>query len=235
VKNLLIITPVKDSIETAVKAISKVCESKGDFPYLVYNDRSLPENLAILETEVERGFQLINLEDILSTPSPNYRFTLIDARKKAIASEAHLLIVESDVFVQPGTISHLLKTVSEVENCGMVAAITTDESGQVNFPYLHIKKQLKGLIETKHRVSFCCTLLSNQLLNKIDFDQLSTSKDWFDVQISKESREMGFKNLIDTDHGVVHLPHSSRPWKKLKYENPVKYYLQKYLKKFDRI
>jgi predicted transcriptional regulator len=117
----------------------------------------------------------------------------------------------------------------------MVAAITTNESGKINFPYNHIKTKSKGLIGTKHRVSFCCTLLTNQLISKIDFDQLSTSKDWFDVQISKESRKMGFKNLIDTDLKVVHRPHSSRPWKKLKYENPLKYYLRKFFKKLDRI
>ena len=234
-KNLLIITPVKDSVVTAMEAITLICHSKKDYPYRVYNDRSLPESRTVLEHGIALGYELINIEEFVETPSPNYRFTLIDARQKALELNAHLLIVESDVFVQPGTISRLLKTAIEVENCGMVAAITTDESGNINFPYLHIKRSSQGLIETKHRVSFCCTLLTNQLLNKIDFDLLSTSKDWFDVQISKKSRKMGFKNLIDTDLRIIHLPHSSRPWKKLKYENPLKYYMRKYLKKLDRI
>jgi hypothetical protein len=34
---------------------------------------------------------------------------------------------------------------------------------------------------------------------------------------------------------VIHKPHSSRPWKLLKYSNPLSYYLQKLLKRRDKI
>jgi hypothetical protein len=234
-ENLLIITPVKDSVVTAIEAITLICQSKNDHPYRVYNDLSLPESRTVLEHGIALGYQLINIEDHVGTASPNYRFTLIDARQKALEADAHLLIVESDVFVKPGTISSLMKIANNTENCGMVAAITTNESGEINFPYGHIKKGSTGIIQTRHRISFCCTLLTNDLLNKIDFNKLSTEKHWYDVQISKMSRKFGFRNLIDTDLKVVHLPHSSRPWKNLKYENPLKYYLHKYLKKRDRI
>jgi len=235
VNNLLIITPVKDSVVTALDAITLICQSKKDYPYRVYNDLSLPESRTVLEHGIALGYELINIEERVKTPSPNYRFTLIDARKKALEMDAHLLIVESDVFVKPETISSLLKIYNEIDHCGMVAAITTDESGEINFPYNHIRKGSTGVIQTRHRISFCCTLLTNDLLKKIDFNQLSTEKHWYDVQISKMSRKLGFKNLIDTDLKVIHFPHSSRPWKKLKYENPLKYYLQKYLKKRDKI
>jgi hypothetical protein len=234
-KNLLIITPVKDSLDSAMKAISLICQSKNDYSYLVYNDRSLPESRAVLEHGIALGYELINIEERVDTPSPNYRFTLIDARKKAMELNAHLLIVESDVFVKPETISSLMKIATEIENCGMVAAITTDESGEINFPYNHIKKGSTGIIQTRHRISFCCTLLTYDLLKSVDFNMLSTNKHWYDVQISKISRKLGFRNLIDTNLKVVHLPHSSRPWKRLKYENPLKYYLRKYLQKRDRI
>jgi hypothetical protein len=232
---ILIITPVKDSIVTSLEAITLVCQSKNEYHYRVYNDHSLPESRTVLEHGMALGYELINIEDHISTPSPNYRYTLIDAQQKALEINAHLLIVESDVFIKPDTISTLLKIAGEEENCGMVAAITTDESGEINFPYGHIKKGSKGVIVTKHRVSFCCTLLSNKLLQSIDFNQLSPDKHWYDVQISKASRKLGFRNLIDTDLKVIHLPHSSRPWKKLKYENPLKYYFRKLTKKLDRI
>jgi len=234
-KNLLIITPVKDSIITAIEAITLICQSKNEYHYRVYNDRSLPESRTVLEHGIALGYELINIEEHVNTPSPNYRFTLIDARQKALEMDAHLLIVESDVFVKPETIDRLMKHTATEERCGMVAAITTDHSGEINFPYSHIKKGLSGVVETRHRISFCCTLLTNNLLKSIDFNKLSTEKHWYDVQISKMSRKLGFRNLIDTDLKVVHLPHSSRPWKKMKYENPLKYYLRKYFKKLDRI
>jgi len=221
VKNLLIITPVKDSVVTTIEAITHVCQSKNDYPYLVYNDRSIPESRTVLEHGIALGYELINIEEYVDTPSPNYRFTLIDAQKKALEMDAHLLIVESDVFVKPKTIARLMSLAETEERCGMVAAITTDESGEFNFPYSHIKKGSTGVIQTRHRISFCCTLLTNDLLNKIDFNKLSSEKHWYDVQISKMSRKLGFRNLIDSDLKVVHVPHSSRPWKKMKYENPV--------------
>jgi len=234
-KNLILITPVKDSLAVAMKAITLVCQSKGDHAYRVYNDRSLPESRTVLEHGSIVGYELINIEDHVGTPSPNYRFTLIDAQKKALETDAHLLIVESDVFVQPNTIERLVKLAETEDQCGMAAAITTDESGEINFPYLHIIKNSSGVIKTRHRISFCCTLLTNELLRSVDFNTLSTEKHWYDVQISKMSRRKGFRNVIDTNLKVVHLPHSSRPWKKLKYENPVKYYLRKYFKKIDKI
>ena len=233
--NVLIITPIKDSIETAMKAVSIVCKYKTDFQYLVYNDLSTPENRAILEKEQSQGFELINIEEQVSTPSPNYRFTLQDARKKAVAQNAHLLIVESDVFIKENTISSLLEKANSLNNCGMIAAITTDETGDINFPYLHIDRTESGVVETNHRVSFCCTLLTLPLLMKLELDLLSEKKDWFDVQISKDSRKNGFKNFILTNSQVIHLPHSSRPWKKLKYQNPVKYYFRKFFYGKDRI
>ncbi len=232
-ENLLIITPVKDSIETAEQAISKVAESKDEFLYLVYNDYSSDETKEILESGT--GYSLINIENEVKTPSPNYRFTLQNAREKALKIGAGLLIVESDVFVQSSTISTLFNFAKERSNCGMVAAITVDEKGEINFPYKHIVPDGKNAIETKHRLSFCCTLLTLPLLQKLDFDLLSDKKDWFDVQISRESRNNGFTNYVLPNVTVQHLPHSSRPWKKLKYTNPVKYYIRKWFLGKDRI
>ena len=233
--DLLIITPIKDSIETAKEAISKICASKGDFSYLVYNDYSMPETKKILEADSVKGYELINIEELVQTPSPNYRFTLQDSRKKAIESGAGLLIVESDVFVEPTTISKMVEFAQKTADCGMVAAITVDKAGEINFPYKHIEPDGSEAIVTNHRLSFCCTLLTLPLLKQLDFDSLSEKKDWFDVQISRNSRNLGFNNYVLPNVRVQHLPHSSRPWKKLKYTNPVKYYLRKWFLGKDRI
>lgn len=233
--NLLIITPVKDSIETAEKAISMICKSKGDFCYMVYNDFSNQDTKKILEKNQNEGYTLINLEEIVNTPSPNYRFVLQNARERAIKLNSHLLIVESDVFVEQDTISLLFAKVNTLEECGMAAALTVDSEGNINFPYNHITPNKSNIVETQHRLSFCCTLITLPLLKELDFYSLSENKDWFDVKISKDSRKKGFKNYVLTDIRVTHLPHSSRPWKKLKYENPVMYYIKKVFSGKDRI
>jgi hypothetical protein len=223
-------------MHTAIPAIEKVCQSNGENLYLVYNDYSTPENREQLEVAAsQKGFGLINIEDQISSPSPNYRFTLQDARQRAIDADAGLLIIESDVFVQPDTIEQLFGFAQKTPNCGMVAAITVDEDGKINFPYSYVKPTNSLPIVSEHRLSFCCTLLTLPLLQKLDFAQLSEKKDWYDVQISKDSRRLGFSNYILPYVKVLHLPHSSRPWKKLKYSNPLKYYFRKWFFGKDRI
>jgi len=232
-KDLLIITPVKDSLSTAEEAIAKVCASKQTYTYLVYNDFSLKENREKLEKS--NGYELINIEDKVNTPPPNYRFTLCDAQKRALNMNAGLLIIESDVFIKENTISSLFEFAKKNTKCGMVAAITTDENKNINFPYKHIKPNGSDAILTSHRLSFCCTLLTLPLLQTLDFELLSDKKDWFDVQISRDSRKLGFENYVLPNVQVLHLPHSSRPWKKLKYTHPVKYYLRKWFSGKDKI
>ena len=90
-------------------------------------------------------------------------------------------------------------------------------------------------MKTSKRLSFCCTLLTNQFLQKFSFTQLDTSKNWYDVFISHKSVELGMENYLLTDTPVVHLPHSSRPWKQLKYTNPLRYYWRKLTQRLDRI
>ena len=64
---------------------------------------------------------------------------------------------------------------------------------------------------------------------------LDPSKNWYDVTISHESLKRGFQNYLFTTLPVWHRPHSSRPWKQLKYKNPLKYYWLKYTKGLDKI
>lgn len=232
----IIITPVKDSLETTKLTVEALVKSKADVEYYVFNDFSQPETKAFLDEAKDRlGFNVIHLEDITSTPSPNYKLVLETAQALALAKNSPLIIVESDVIVKPDTIPNMLKIAKEKSDAGMVAAITVDKAGNINFPYLYEKTKSNNTIITSHSLSFCCTLITNNYLNQFDFKTLSPGKDWFDVHISKQSRKLGFKNYLAKGSEVLHLPHSSRPWKNLKYSNPVLYYLKKIFLKRDRI
>ena len=237
-KCLHIITPVKDSIDSTLDTVRAIMSSniKVPFTYTIYNDFSTPENTLRLEkASKEYGFQLVNLSDLTDHPSPNYLLVLQKTQQEAIEAEAGLLIVESDVTVQPNTLQALFDGAMERKNCGMAAAITTDESGTINFPYLYAKGRKAGVYDEKKRFSFCCTLLTLDYLKAFDFHQLDASKNWFDVTISHESLNKGFHNYLFINLPVLHRPHGSRPWKQLKYTNPLKYYWLKFTKGLDKI
>ena len=160
------------------------------------------------------------------------------AQEQALAEEKHLVIVESDVIIQPNTFERMADEVRQ--DVGMVAAVTVDENGEYNFPYHYVRRwryrlRSKESIDTRKRFSFCCTLLTNELLQKADFQQLDPTKNWYDVTISHWSIQLGLHNILMLGNPVVHFPHASRPWKRLKYTNPLLYYWRKFTLKKDRI
>ena len=230
---LHVIMPVKDSMHTARQAIAALMQA-GGVDLTVYNDFSTAETTAEL-TEMARrlGFRLVNWADRTDHPSPNYRLTLQDAQRSALEAGAHLVIVESDVTVRPDTLARL--QAAAADGVGMVAAVTVDTDGHVNFPYLYARRLRGTAVDTTKRLSFCCTLLTNALLRAYSFDQLDPTKQWYDVAISHRSITLGFRNRLLLDTQVLHQPHSSRPWKQLKYTNPLRYYWQKLTQKRDRI
>ncbi len=237
-KSLHIITPVKDSIDstlTTVRAIQASVPS-ADWTYTVYNDFSTPENTRRLEqASRELGFRLVNLSDLTDHPSPNYLLVLRTARREALAADAGLLIVESDVTVGSDTLQGLWDGASRRPDCGIAAAVTVDEGGAVNYPYLFARKWAGGVYDVKKHLSFCCSLLTPELMRRFDFDRLDASKNWFDVTISHESLACGLHNYLFTMLPVLHRPHGSRPWKQLKYTNPLKYYWLKFTRGLDKI
>lgn len=237
-KKIHIITPVKDSIDLTIQTAKAVMDSKTDTPfiYTVYNDFSSEENTRILTEEAARiGFELINLSDITSHLSPNYLLILQLAQKRAIEEQAGLLIIESDVLVKDNTVQDLFNGAVQQPGCGIAAAVTVDEKGEINFPYLYAKGRPSGVYAEKKRLSFCCSLLTLNLLSSFDFNQLNPEKNWFDVTISHKSVSLGLTNYLFTSLPVWHRPHGSRPWKQLKYKNPLKYYWLKYTKGLDKI
>lgn len=232
----LVITPVKDSIQTTLKTIESVSASEGKFEYIIFNDFSNSETKSSLERNKRiYGYELINIEDHTTSPSPNYRLILQLAQQKALIKRIPLIIVESDVIVTKNILKGLIFISETCENTGMVGAITVNEKHEYNFPYSFEKKKSNEVVVAKHSLSFCCTLITIPFLMKYSFENLSAKKDWFDVYVSRQSKKYGFVNLLAKNLEVFHLAHSSRPWKGLKYKNPVLYYIQKYLKKRDRI
>ncbi|MBQ4161422.1 MAG: glycosyltransferase family 2 protein [Parabacteroides sp.] len=237
-KEIHIITPVKDSIELTLQTIESILSSEFTTPYhyYVYNDFSTPENAARLQkASEEMVFELIHLTELTKHPSPNYLLILQMAQQKAIEAEAGLLIVESDVVVKNDTLQKLFDGVIARPDCGIAAAVTVDEKGDINYPYLYAKGKENMIFPEKKHVSFCCSLLTLPFLKKFGFHLLDPEKNWHDVTISHRSIELGFVNYLFTSLPVWHRPHSSRPWKQLKYSNPLKYYWLKFTKGLDKI
>ena len=237
-KKLHIITPVKDSIDSTLETVRAVMASQLDVPYTytLYNDFSTPENTQRLEeASREMDFQLVNLSDLTDHPSPNYLFVLQRERKMCLEEDAALLIVESDVIVRPDTLQGLWNGALKHEDAGVVASVTVDDAGNINYPYLYAKGKENQVLDTRRHCSFCCSLLTTELLRRVDFDKLDGTKSWFDVTISHRSLEAGLHNYLFTSLPVIHRPHGSRPWKQLKYKNPLKYYWLKFTKGLDKI
>ena len=113
--------------------------------------------------------------------------------------------------------------------------MTTDEDGLINYPYLHARGRENQIYPEKKHCSFCCSLLTPKFLGQFDFGQLDPTKNWYDVIISHEALRAGFRNYLFTTLPVWHRPHGSRPWKQLKYKNPLKYYWLKFTKGLDKI
>ncbi|MDF2156955.1 glycosyltransferase [Algoriphagus sp. CAU 1675] len=233
---VLVITPVKNSIETTLDTAKAIAASDVPVRHLIFNDFSTEETKAQLEEHKDKiGYGLVHLEEITDTPSPNYKLVLQMAQKAALEKNIPLLVVESDVVVKPNTISQLLSHQKSHGKPGLTGSVTVDEKGQVNFPYLKFKRVKKAEIETQRSLSFCCTLFSLEFLKAYDFAGLDDAKDWYDTFISKKSLDLGFKNYVLMDAPVWHRPHASRPWKQLKYSNPLKYYFLKFWKGLDKI
>ena len=232
----LVITPVKDSLKTTTETIQSIKNSTGNFFYYIFNDFSTEETTSALKSlSIEYGFELLNLSEITNTPSPNYRLVLQLAQEEALRLGIPLIIVESDVEVRENTLSELVRQSKLLPGCGMVGSVTLDTEGRINFPYLNFKRVKKEIVKTRHSLSFCCTLITSELLTRYDFKTLSTEKHWYDVSISRKSIQLGLNNYLLVKEGVLHKPHSSRPWKQLKYKNPIKYYYQKLIKRLDKI
>lgn len=232
----IIITPVKDSPDTTEKTIQAIHKAEGDFSYYVFDDFSNETTRKILvDLNKQYSFTLVHLDEITSSPSPNYNLVLQKSQELALKHKVPLIIIESDVIIKEDTITNLLSALKTKDKPGLIGAITVDESSNYNFPYTFEKYKSSEVKETSHSLSFCCTLLSPEFLKQFSFNELSNEKDWYDVFISRQSRKLGFVNYLAKDSEVLHLPHSSRPWKNLKYTNPLLYYYRKYINKRDRI
>lgn len=236
-KDIILITPVKDSLNTLKQTIRSITSSVVHTEYVIFDDYSSPETRQWLEQHSdEYGYRVVGVEKYSAKKSPNYRTILILAREMALQKNADLVIIESDVTVNPETITGLRQLSETLPEAGLIGAITVNEEGEVNYPYWYFADDGKtGTYFSERRISFCCTLLTNSFLQRFNFNELPENRDWFDVPITRKARKMGFKNYISKDLPVLHHPHGSRPWKLLKYKSPLLYYLKKFVFRRDRI
>ena len=82
--HLHIITPVKDSLDTTLKTIECISKAEKSFSsnYTIYNDFSSEETTESLTGSAPKfDFEIINLKDVTSHPSPNYLLVLQMAQK----------------------------------------------------------------------------------------------------------------------------------------------------------
>lgn len=232
----IVITPVKDSLKTTLQCAEAIQHSDIHVRHIIFNDFSTEETKKGLEEHKNKwNYELIHLENITQTPSPNYDLVLQYGQKMALEANLPLIVVESDVIVQKDTLSGMLNFYKNNKKIGMIGAVTVDKDGAVNYPYLKFAEEKADILNTKRSLSFCCTMFSNEFLSSYDFNQLKKDKDWYDTSISKKSLELGFENYLLKNIPVLHLPHSSRPWKFLKYKNPALYYLKKFFGGKDKI
>lgn len=233
---VIVITPVKNSIETTLDTARAIAASSVNVRHVIFNDFSTEETKQKLEVEKNQiGYELIHIEDLTDHPSPNYKLVLQVSQKMGLESKLPVLVVESDVVVKTNTISDILNFQLAQKKSGLVGSVTVDEKGNVNFPYLKFKGVKESVISTQRSLSFCCTLFTLPFLEAFDFAGLDEAKDWYDTFISKKAIELGFENYVLMNAPVWHRPHASRPWKQLKYSNPLKYYFLKYWKGLDKI
>jgi hypothetical protein len=145
---LYIIMPVKDSLEMTERAIRAILNS--GHTLCVYDDNSLIDNAKRLDKLAdETKIQVVHISELTDHPSPNYRLVLQLAQQQALQEDRHLVIVESDVIIQPETLNRMA---SEVQpGVGMVAAVTIDEEGEYNFPY-HYLRRLRYRFMTKRTI-----------------------------------------------------------------------------------
>jgi hypothetical protein len=233
---VLVINPVKNAIETTLDTARAIAKSTAKVKHVIFNDFSTVGTKDSLEKHREElGYDLVHIEDLTDHPSPNYKLMLQLAQKQALEAGIPLLVVESDVVIASNTIQSLLDHLAAHPSTGLVGSVTVDDKGEVNYPYLKFKGVKDTVIDTKRSLSFCCTLFSPSFLKAFDFKGLNQDKDWHDTFITKKSVELGFKNAVLMNAPVWHRPHSSRPWKQLKYSNPLKYYFLKFWKGLDKI
>ena len=128
IPKLIVITPVKNSIQTTLETSRAISNSNVVLTHIIFNDfSSLDTRLALEENRVGIGYELVNLEEITQTPSPNYKLVLHLAQQEALAAGLPLLVVESDVLVRPDTIKILLDFLNGHPKTGLVGSVTVDD------------------------------------------------------------------------------------------------------------
>lgn len=231
----LVLIPFRDSLTTLQKTIIALRESTPDIPLLLCDDASSASCLKDLNTWLEAqnwvGVELLSLPK--AGDAPQYGLALREGLTRAHSELRQLLVVESDVEVLPG-VAEGLQRVLERNPCAVMAgAVTIDSEGVWNFPYagtFRADKLRSSPLIRRRSLSFCCTLLDHVFVENLLHTPFPDTG-WMDLKISAIARKFGTLWLA-LDLQVIHNPHSSRPWKLLKYKSPLLYYFYKITRRF---
>ena len=95
---VLVITPVKNSIVTTLETAMAIKKSTVALTHQIYNDFSDGNTRQLLEENLSCiGYELIHLEDLIDTPSPNYKAVLQMAQKEGKAMMTLTLVEGSSL------------------------------------------------------------------------------------------------------------------------------------------
>jgi len=231
----LVLIPFRDSLTTLQRTILALKKPAPEIPLLLCDDASSAQCLKELNTWLET--QNWSKVDVLSLPvgedAPQYGLALRAGLQRAHNEMRQLLVVESDVEVLPGVVLGLQRVLQRKPDAVMAGAVTIDPEGVWNFPYagtFRAAKLRSSPLIRRRSLSFCCTLLDHGFVDHLLHTPFPDTG-WMDLKISAMARKLGTLWLA-LDLQVVHHPHSSRPWKLLKYKNPLLYYFYKITRRF---
>jgi hypothetical protein len=232
----LVVMPVRDSLSQCQQSI-KAFRQHYDMPLWVYDDNSQEQTREWLQAhQTLFQYTLFTVSALTPNPPPNYGFVLRHVLQNVhtvFTDPVAIILLESDVqILHAHTLPALLQHIQLPEMApSLVAAATIDTLGQVNYPYHRQRVALhkKPILSLRH-VSFCCTVLSPLLCEKLQKAKWPR-RTWYDLWVSSFCRHKGGMVLLDATYPVRHSPHSSRPWKQKKYINPISYYIKRWFHK----
>lgn len=220
-KCLHIITPVKDSIDSTLETVKAIMESDIWFLSLTLSitisaRKKIP--IGWKRPPVNGIFVWSTYQTWPTTPLPTI-YWCYKQHKRSHRSRCRIADCGIGCYCQKNTLQSLYNGALQQNNAEL-QQLWQPMKRHNQLPLPTRQGTRESSIPGKKHCSFCCSLLTPGLLKAFDFQTLDPSKNWYDVTISHESLKRGFQNYLFTTLPVWHRPHSSRPWKQLKYKNP---------------
>lgn len=203
------------------------------FTYTVYNDFSTEENTHRLEEAARQwNFVWSTYQTWPTTPLPTI-YWCYKQHKRSHRSRCRITDCGIGCYCQKNTLQSLYNGALQQNNAEL-QQLWQPMKRRNQLP-LPTRQGTENQVYPEKSIAASAVHYSPRTAESIWLQTLDPSKNWYDVTISHESLKRGFQNYLFTTLPVWHRPHSSRPWKQLKYKNPLKYYWLKYTKGLDKI